>query len=159
MIIKNNIIKGDIQYLLDICVHLLKCQEKNGKYEIKKYTNKFLNFTFVEDDDDDDEKSEDDNEDENNEYKEIKEIVNKTINPVKDLDEFKNFNDLLNYLKSNKNDIYTIWENSLNEEQKNNISKLIGVKRISIQCNKNNTLVVPRRVVSIKRNINNGNNQ
>ena len=159
MIIKNNIIKGDIQYLLDICVHLLKCQEKNGKYEIKKYTNKFLNFTFVEDDDDDDEKSEDDNEDENNEYKEIKEIVNKTINPVKDLDEFKNFNDLLNYLKSNKNDIYTIWENSLNDEQKNNISKLIGVKRISIQCNKNNTLVVPRRVVSIKRNINNGNNQ
>ena len=156
MIIKNEIIKGDIQYLLTIIVDLLLCQVNNGKYEIKKNTNKFINVTFVDDDDEDKSQDDDNEEDENIEYKEIKELVNKTINPVKDLDEFKNFHDLLNYIKMNKNDIYILWENTLNDDQKKNVSQLMGVKRIVIQYN-DKPLVVPRRVVAIKRNPNNGN--
>jgi len=86
-------------------------------------------------------------------------LVKKTINPIKDMDEFKNFIDLLNYLNNNKIDIYNLWKNSLNEEQVKDVNKLMGTKRINIQFNKNTNLLVPRRILSIKRNINTPNNQ
>lgn len=92
-------------------------------------------------------------------YQEIKDLIKRTINPIKAMDEFKIFNDLLIYLKNNRNDIYIKWENSLNEKQKQNIYKLLGTKRINITINKKDNVQVPRRIVSIKRNINNSNNQ
>ena len=161
MIIQKEVIKGDIHYLLNTCIELLKCQEKNGRYELKKNTRKYINFDFVEDDEDDksDEDNEEEDNEENNEYKEFKELVKKTINPIKDMDEFKNFIDLLNYLNNNKIDIYNLWKNSLNEEQVKDVNKLMGTKRINIQFNKNTNLLVPRRILSIKRNINTPNNQ
>ena len=156
MVIKNGIITSDIQYLLNLGIDLLKCQEKNGKYELKKDTKKILNFAFIEDDE---ESNKDEDEDEENEeyleYKEIKELVKKTINPVKDLDEFKNFNDLLIYLKQNRSDVYYLWENSLDEQKKRDIINTIAVKRINIKFDDNSSVVVPRRIVSIKRNANN----
>ena len=153
LIIKNGIITGDIDYLLNISKDLLICQETNAKFGLKKNTKKALNIAFVEDDEEEDEKSKDDeSENEDEEYKEINELVKKTINPVKDMDEFLNFKDLLNYLKNNKNEIFTSWENSLNEDEKKEISQLIGTKRINIQLNKNNSMQVPRRIVSIRRN-------
>ena len=159
-IIKNGIISNNIELLLNIGLDLLKCQEKNGKYELKKKTRKMLNFIFVEEDDIDDSEKEDDEEedDEYNEYKEMKEIVQKTINPIKDMDEFKNFNDLLIFVKNNRNDLYNSWVNSLDDDKKTNLKKLFEVKRIHIQYNEKNSIVVPRRIVSIKRNINNQNN-
>ena len=162
MIIKNGIIIDNIELLLNICFDLLKYQEKNGKYELKKKTKKMLNFAFVEEEEDEDDSDKDDEEEEDeeyNEYKEMKEIVKKTINPIKDMDEFKNFNDLLNFLKNNRSDIYNSWINSLDDVRKNNLKKIFEVKRILIQYNKNNSMVVPRRIVYIKRNINNMNNQ
>jgi len=161
MIIQKEVIKGDIHYLLNTCIELLKCQEKNGRYELKKNTRKYINFDFVEDDEDDksDEDNEEEDNEENNEFKEFKELVKKTINPIKDMDEFKNFIDLLNYLNNNKIDIYNLWKNSLNEEQVKDVNKLMGTKRINIQFNKNTNLLVPRRILSIKRNINTPNNQ
>ena len=145
MIIKNGIITGDIKYLLNISIDLLKCQENNGKYELKKSTYKCLQFCFVEDEDEEDE--------EFNEYKEINKLAKITINPVRDFDEFQNFNALLNYLKQNKTDVYNSWENSLSEDKKIEINKLLGVKRIKIKYN-DNSVNVPRRIVSLKRNIN-----
>ena len=127
---------------------------KKCKIWFKKNTKKILNVAFVEDEDDEeDEKSNnDESENENEEYKEIKELVKKTINPVKDMDEFLNFKDLLNYLKNNKNEIFTSWENSLNKDEKKEIAQLIGTKRINIQLNENNSMQIPRRIVSIRRN-------
>jgi hypothetical protein len=163
IIIKNGIIYGNINDLLNVCVSLLKCQEKNGKYELRKQTKKMLDIAFVEDDEEDNSGDEHDYEEDEDyiEYKEIKDLVNSTINPIKDMDEFKNFNDLLIYLKNNRKDIYISWENTLNEEAKNNITKLFSVKRIPIKYGKNNSVVVPRRIVSIKRTIkiNSTNNQ
>ena len=154
LIIKNGIITGDIYYLLNICKDLLKCQERNAKFDLKKNTKKILNVAFVEDEDDEeDEKSNnDEQEKENEEYKEIKELVKKTINPVKDMDEFLNFKELLNYLKNNKIEIFTSWENSLNKDEKKEIAQLIGTKRINIKLNENNSMQIPRRIVSIRRN-------
>ena len=159
IIIKNGIINGDINDLLNACIALLKCQEGNGKYELRKRTKKELDYAFVEDDDEDNSKNDDDYEEDEDyiEFKEIKELVKNTINPIKDMDEFKIFNDFLVYLKNNRNDIYSSWENTLDEEAKNNITKLFSVKRIHIKYGKNNSnsVLVPRRIVSIKRNINN----
>ena len=156
IIIKNGIITGDIQYLLNIGIDLLKCQEKNGKYELKKNTRKILNIPFVDEEEDSNKDDDDEEEDEEYiEYKEIKDLVKKTINPVKDLDEFKNFNDLLIYLKQNKCDIYNLWENSLDEQKKRDIINIIAVKRININFDKHSSIEVPRRIVSIKRNTNN----
>lgn len=159
MIIQKKVILGDIQYLLNICVDLLKCQEKNGKYELKKKTRKFLNLAFVDDDDEEDNSNEKNSEEDEEymDYKEMKEIVKKTINPIKDLDEFKTFNDLLIDLKNNRNDIFSLWENSLNEEKKTDVKNLFEVKRINIQFNSNKSMNVPRRIVAIKRNKNNTN--
>ena len=160
-IIKNGIISNNIELLLNIGLDLLKCQEKNGKYELKKKTRKMLNFIFVEEEDniDDSEKEDDEEEDdEYNEYKEMKEIVQKTINPIKDMDEFKNFNDLLIFVKNNRNDLYNSWVNSLDDDKKSNLKKIFEVKRIHIQYNEKKSMVVPRRIVSIKRNANNQNN-
>ena len=107
-----------------------------------------------------DEESKDDDETENEdlEYKEIKELVAKTLNPIKDMDEFKNFKDLLNFLRMNHSNEYTMWENSLSTNKKEEVNKLFGTKRIIIQCDKKSSMQVPRRIVSIRRNPNNGGN-
>jgi hypothetical protein len=160
MIIKKGTIGNDMSFFLNISVELLKNQESNAKYELKKNTKKILNISFVEDNDDDEDESKDDDETENEdlEYKEIKELVAKTLNPIKDMDEFKNFKDLLNYLRMNHSNEYTRWENSLSTDKKEEVNKLFGTKRIIIQCDKKSSMQVPRRIVSIRRNPNNSGN-
>ena len=88
---------------------------------------------------------------------EIKDLIKNTINPIKDIDEFKSFSELLIFLKNNKNDIYSRWENTLDQNRKDEVSKLFSTKRINLQINKDNTVQVPRRIVTIKRNFNNNN--
>ena len=151
-IIEKGVINGDINYLLNISVELLKCQENNTKFELKK--NSELGVTFV-DDDDEDSENDDNNEGELNDYKEIKDLISKTINPIKDYDEFNMFRELLTLLKSKRNDIYIAWVNSLSQDKKDDVNKIYGTKRITIQNNKNNNIQVARRILTIKRNNNN----
>ena len=155
IIIQKGIINGDIQYLLNICIKLLKCQENNAKFEFKKKMKKELNVNFVEDDEDSDHDEGDDTEGEMTDLREIKDLIKKTINPIKDIDEFKMFSELLIFLKNNKNDIYSLWENTLNEKDKNDVNNLFATKRINIQTNKNDNIQIPRRIIKIKRNQNN----
>ena len=132
----------------------MKSQEFNAKYEIKKKEKKVIKTKIIEDDD---EPSDDDeSENEYNEYKEIKDLIAKTINPIKDTDEFKLFKELLLYLKNNEVNIYSNWENTLDENRKALLNKLLGTKRINISGNNINAQV-PRRIVTIKRNQNNTN--
>lgn len=148
-IIEKGVINGDINYLLNVSVELLKRQENNTKFELKK--NSELGVNFVNDDEEESE-NDDENENEFNEYKEIKDLISKTINPIKDYDEFNMFRELLTLLKSKRNDIYTAWENSLSQDKKDEVYKIYGTKRITIQNNKNNNIQVARRILTIKRN-------
>ena len=124
-----------------------------------------LNGRSTKDDDDDEEEDSDiyDGENDTNaelsDFREIKDLIKNTINPIKDIDEFKSFSELLIFLKNNKNDIYSRWENTLDQNRKDEVSKLFSTKRINLQINKDNTVQVPRRIVTIKRNFNNNNNQ
>ena len=156
-IIKKGIINGDVN-LLDICADLLICQENNGKYDIKNKKKIKMQYNFVNDDDEESEKDDDGEEEEMIDFREMKDLIEKTINPIKDIDEFILFKDLLLFLKDNKNDLYTKWEQFMGKQKKENIYKLIGVKRINIQTNENKKIQVPRRIVTIRRGINNNNN-
>ena len=162
VIIQKGIIKGNIENLLNICIELLKCQRKNATFELKKNYKKELKLNFVEDDEDEDEDSdlygrENDIDTDLNDFREIKDLIKKTINPIKDIDEFKSFHELLIFLKNNKNDIYSMWEKNLDENKKDEVNKLFSTKRINLQLNKNNSAQIPRRIVTIKRNFNNNN--
>ena len=152
MIIKKGIIKNDINDLLNMSIDLLKTQEYNSKYEIRKNERKKIRINFEDDSDQSDEDKED--EDEKNEYNEIKDLIEKTINPIKNMDEFKIFNELLLYLKNNENSVYSNWEKTLDEKRKALVNKLFGTKRINITEGEKN-FQVPRRIVSIKRPSNN----
>ena len=162
MAIQKGIITNEINYLLNTCVELLKSQARYGKYELKKNERKKLNFGFISDEEDDednnsrDKDKDNDSEDDNeyNEFKESKKLVEKTINPIKNIDEFKYFIDLLNYLNNNKKNEYNCWINSLDEKKRKDVNNLMETKRINIQLNKNNNVFIPRRILTIKRNIN-----
>ena len=120
---------------------------------------KAIKTEFIEDDDEESEQDEggEDLEEEQMGYREIKDLIKNTINPTKDIDEFMMFKELLLFLKDNKNEVFFTWENSLNKNRKEQVYKLFGTKRISIQTN-NTTIQVPRRIVTIKRFLNNNNN-
>ena len=155
IVIQKGIIKGDINDLLNMTILLLKTQEYNGKYEIRKKNKKDFKVNFT----DDSEESDNDDEDENelSEYNEIKDLIKKTINPIKNMDEFKMFRELLLFLKNNQSEIYLNWEKTLDENKKNLVNNLFGTKRINISGDNYNNVQVPRRIVSIKRNLNQNN--
>ena len=158
-IIQKKVIFSDseVEYLLNICIDLLNCQEMNAKFEFKKNFRKELNLNFIEDDDEDDDQNEggDDTEEELTDFREIKDLIKNTINPIKNIDEFKTFSELLLFLKNNRRDAYIRWENSLDQIKKNEVTKLFATKRINIQNNKNENVQIPRRIVNIKRHFNN----
>ena len=138
-IIEKGIINGDVEYLLNISIDLLNCQEINAKFEFKNNNKKELNLNFVEDDDEDSDQNDggDDTEGEMTDYREIKDLIKNTINPIKNIDEFKKFSELLLFLKNNRNGIYAKWENTLDKNKKVEVSKLFATKRINIITNKN----------------------
>ena len=156
MVIQRGIIKNDINDLLNLSIELLKSQEYNAKYELRKNYKKNLNINFQEDEQSEDDKDEDS---EDNDYDEIKDLLAKTINPIKDMDEFKIFNELLLYLKNNNNAIYSNWESTLDDKKKSLVNKLFATKRINISTNDNNNVKVPRRILTIKRSSNSSSDQ
>ena len=153
-IIKKGLIQDDIHIIINLGLDLLKCQTMNCKYQTKKDKINNIESNFIEEDEEDNKDEENDEDDEeDNELKEYKIIIDETSNPIKNLDEFQLYGEMLKYLKSEKNDIYSKWENSLTQDQKQKIMKLIATKRISIHSDdNNNNIVVARRIVSIKRN-------
>ena len=74
------------------------------------------------------------------------------------MDEFKLFKELLLFLKNNGNEVYLNWEKTLDEKQKQLVNELFGTKRINISLENNNNIQIPRRIVSIRRNLNPENN-
>ena len=109
---------------------------------------------IIDSDDEGSNENDDDSENELTDFREIKDLIEKTINPIKDIDEFKKFNELLLFLKQNNNNNYILWENSLDPKKKEEVYKLFSTKRIDIQINKDNNIQIPRRIVAIKRVIN-----
>ena len=152
-IVKKGIIEKENYYLIYLGLDLLKCQKYNSNYLLNKNTKKLYNINFITDDDEDkQEEEESEDEEVDAEFKEMKMIIDATSNPIKNIDEFHIFSEMLKYIKFNKNDLYIKWENSLNKEQKDKILKLISTKRVNIHLDGQDKHNVARRIVSIIRN-------
>ena len=67
------------------------------------------------------------------------------------------FRELLLFLKNNQSEVYLNWEKTLDENKKNLVNNLFGTKRINISGDNYSNIQVPRRIVSIKRNLNQNN--
>ena len=142
----------NIKDLLYITFHLLAIQKKNAIANINKAMKKELKCNFVEEDESDDESGDDDNQfGDYDDKAEIADLVSRTINPLKDEDEFKIFKNSIDYFSKKNNDLFNQWNNSLSNNERDNLKQLIETVRINVKSNQKD-YSIPRKIVSIKRN-------
>jgi hypothetical protein len=112
---------------------------------------KELKCNFVEEEESEDEDYDDNQFEDYDDKAEIRDLVSRIINPLKDEDEYKVFkNTIDNFSKKNLN-LYNEWENTLNNLQKNTLNKILNTVRINLKV-KDKNFSVPRKIVTIKRN-------
>ena len=166
-----------IPSFLNISFRFLKNLKKHESNSLKKNDNKEIRKNLIDDDNEDDNEIENENENEEEEMTleilddeskiyeergnikqeriyEFKEIDYRTINPIKNIDEYKIFKECIEMLKNKKCDILNKWMGNLNEEDMKSFSDIIATIRINIQNGKNN-IDVPRKLVKIKKSENN----
>ena len=80
----------------------------------------------------------------------FKEIDYRTINPIKNIDEYKFYKETVEILKNKHFDILNKWLGNLKEEEIKSFYDIIGTIRINVQNGKNN-INVPRKLVKIKK--------
>ena len=80
----------------------------------------------------------------------FKEIDYRTINPIKNIDEYKFYKETVEILKNKHFDILNKWLGNLKEEEIKSFYDIIGTVRINVQNGKNN-INVPRKLVKIKK--------
>ena len=113
---------------------------------------KELKCNFVEEDESDDESGDDDNQfGDYDDKAEIADLVSRTINPLKDEDEFKIFKNSIDYFSKKNNDLFNQWNNSLSNNERDNLKQIIETVRINVKSNQKD-YSIPRKIVSIKRN-------
>lgn len=164
-IIENNI---NVFEYLNIGYKLLEMTRNEESKKLKKMNKKIMKFNFVKSDDnnendsDDSDNSndiEDDDENDNNFYnynteKEIQDLYKITICKYKNIDEFNIFRATVNNFCSKNYDLYNNWFNQLSEKKKENFNNILNMKRITLMNDDNNNNI-PRKILKIKRNINN----
>ena len=142
----------NIKNLLYITFNLLAIQKKNAIANINKAMKKELKCNFVEEDESDDESGDDDNQfGDYDDKAEIADLVSRTINPLKDEDEFKIFKNSIDYFSKKNNDLFNQWNNSLSNNERDNLKQIIETVRINVKSNQKD-YSIPRKIVSIKRN-------
>jgi hypothetical protein len=85
--------------------------------------------------------------------KEIKEICDRTVNPIKMIDEYEYYKNSIELLSNCDRTLFDSWLNSLKEKDKEVLNNIIHTRRIQV---KNNSFEanVPRKVVKVKRTTN-----
>ena len=164
-----------IPSFLNISFRFLKNLKKYESNSLKIIENNKIRKNLIEEDDNEEENEyENDNEeeemtleivdDENKIYEErentkqdtiyqFKEIDCRTINPIKNFDEYKIFKESIEIIKNKQCDILNKWMGNLSEEEMKIFSDIIATIRINIQNGKNN-IDVPRKLVKIKKSEN-----
>jgi hypothetical protein len=137
--------------MLSFIFNLLIIQKKNEVSIINKEMRKELKCNFVEEEESEEEYCEDNQFEDYDDKAEIRDLVSRIINPLKDEDEFKIFkNTIDNFTKKNPN-LFNEWDNSLNNIEKNTLNKILNTIRINLSV-KDKNYSVPRKIVTIKRN-------
>ena len=150
-LINNEIFIFDYKIILSYIFNFLIIQKKNEVSIINKAMGKELKCNFVEEEESEEEYDEDNQFEDYDDKAEIRDLVDRIINPLKDEDEYKVFkNTIDNFSKKNLN-LYNEWENTLNNLQKNTLNKILNTVRINLKV-KDKNFSVPRKIVAIKRN-------
>ena len=150
-LINNDIFIFDYKKMLSFIFNLLIIQKKNEVSIINKEMRKELKCNFVEEEESEEEYCEDNQFEDYDDKAEIRDLVSRIINPLKDEDEFKIFkNTIDNFTKKNPN-LFNEWDNSLNNIEKNTLNKILNTIRINLSV-KDKNYSVPRKIVTIKRN-------
>ena len=148
-IINSNIFPMNSNEFIYLTLKLLIKQRKNESIQLKTILKNEIDCNFVEEDEDQEEESEDRNE--LNEKKEIRELISKTLNEYKDVDEFKEFSQCIKKYRENNNEKYESFIQSLDDKTREMLLNIIQTSRITVQSD-NVQFSIPRRIVKLKKN-------
>jgi hypothetical protein len=173
-----------IQKILNLLLVMLQKQKQEESKNLKTLMKKEINCNFISDEEEVDSDNEDidirimnlnkyiskdleklysrmqgDDIDSYSTEKEMRQICDRTINPIKEVDEYEYFKNSVEALSSVNNDLFNSWVNNLTDKTKDDLKNLIHTRRITVTNNKVSTNV-PRKLIKIKRdnNINTDNN-
>ena len=148
-IINTNIFNMNSNEFIYLTLKLLIKQRKNESSQLKAILKNEIDCNFVEEDEYNEEESEDKNE--LNEKKEIKELISKTINEYKNVDEFKEFSQCIKKYRENNNEKYESFVQSLDDKSREMLLNIMQTCRITVQSD-NLQFSIPRRIVKLKKN-------
>ena len=132
-----------------LTLKLLIKQRKNESSQLKAILKNEIDCNFVEEDEYNEEESEDKNE--LDDKKEIKELISKTINEYKDVDEFKEFSQCIKKYRENNTEKYESFIQSLDDKTREMLFNITQTCRITVQSD-NIEFSIPRRIVKLKKN-------
>jgi hypothetical protein len=133
---------------IDLTFKLLIKQRRNESIQLKTIFKNEIDCNFVEEDEEKEDESEDKNE--LNEKKEIKELISKTINEYKNVDEFKEFSQCIKKYRENNNEKYESFVQSLDDKSREMLLNIMQTCRITVQSD-NLQFSIPRKIVKIKK--------
>lgn len=84
-------------------------------------------------------------------------IVCYANNPASTFDEYDIFSKVVYKLRQTGNSKLTEWEGSLDESQKSFWNELIHTRRVDLNIENKTSFNVPRRIVKVKRSLNENN--
>ena len=147
-IISSNIFIEDSNVFINLALKFLIKQRINESSQLKKILRNEIDCNFVEEEENCDEESEDkflvDD------RRDIKELISKTINIYKDIDEFKEFNQCLKNYSENNQEKYESFLQSLDDKTREKLMNITQTLRINVQSEKIQ-FSIPRRIVKIKK--------
>ena len=147
-IINTNIFNMNSNEFIDLTFKLLIKQRRNESIQLKTIFKNEIDCNFVEEDEEKEDESEDKNE--LNEKKEIKELISKTINEYKNVDEFKEFSQCIKKYRENNNEKYESFVQSLDDKSREMLLNIMQTCRITVQSD-NLQFSIPRKIVKIKK--------
>ena len=112
---------------------------------------KELKCNFVEEEESEDEDYDDNQFEDYDDKAEIRDLVSRIINPLKDEDEYKVFKNTIDTFSKKNPNLINEWKDSLNNLEKNALNKILNTIRINLTV-KDKNYSVPRKIVTIKRN-------
>lgn len=87
--------------------------------------------------------------------KKFNSYVSVVKNPVNDFDEYEIFSNLIMKLRKNQPEYFENWENSLSGDYKTYWEELMKTRRIQITYDENTSFNIPRRIIKVRRKIDN----
>lgn len=156
-LVKSEYFVKDCETFLNFGYLLLQKQRKGESNELKKLLKKDINCNFIYESDEEGNNPDNESDEEDDglgfdNEKEIKDLINRTINPIKDQDEFQIYKTSVEEFKLKNRETFDKWISSLSDTDKTKLNSVLEMKRIIVKKN-DLQFSIPRKIVTIKRKI------